>query len=394
MGKEQSPHVRRAIAVPFTPTIGCRINFNNVPLESLTPCTLLAKQLVFSPAPESQQQKQHQQQMLANATPKKPECELSVISEESLDIIAELDCYQLELENSINEAKMAKRGRRSSGKNLMDLKNCKSFAMMLSQGECGANGDGEQNVSMELAGAKSNVDLAAKLTPKLHAPEVAIGGESAAQLSTDHSGVDYEEVEETSDLVNGDQSFNADSDNDADGIDFQFKNPAPFVRTFKRKSIRRPIATSMATENAVTAPAEKPSTGGIRHSIRNSIRRLIKAQPKKAVSADHVNEINGGDDDGTDATTAPRIFATLRQSLRRKPKQSELPERYDHDVSILCDTERPVFRQLPPQHRLKTTSADNLGVRKGAASLRSSIRNTTKNVKSMFKKNAEEYEFE
>lgn len=399
MDRERSPHIRRAIAVPFTPTIGCRINFDNVPLESLTPCTLLAKQLVFSPGPEPQQRPQAPTTAVC-ATPKKPECELSVISEESLDIIAELDCYQLELENSINEAKIAKRARRSAGrgKNLMDVKNRKSFAAMLGQAESAdADVEPSNNASFELAGAArgSGIDLAAKLTPKLHDAKVVVADSSAVQSATDNSGVDYEEIDEATDAIDRkhERGVNAAND-DADDDGFQFRNPAPFVRTYKRKSLRRPAAPSRANADAETVANEKePSTGGgvsgIRHSIRNSIRRLIKAQPKKALSADEVNKPDDGDEH-------QNMFATLRQSLRRKPKQSDLPKRCEHDISIVADTDRQVFRQQPQRtgsDALQSRSADNLGFRKGV-SLRSSIRNTTKNVRSMFKKNAEEYEFE
>jgi len=61
-------------------------------LAQLTPSKLLAEKLVFSPVPA-------------------PKRSLGAISEESsMDIGKELDRYQLELENSINEAKLRKNG--------------------------------------------------------------------------------------------------------------------------------------------------------------------------------------------------------------------------------------------------------------------------------------------
>lgn len=407
--REGSPHISRAIAVNFTPTIGCRINFADVPLESLTPCTMLAKKLVFSPAPPPPQPASHSFQYNAAivATPKKPndECELSAISEESLDIIAELDCYQLELENSINEAKIVKRAmRRSSGgnggagrgKNLMDLKNRKSFASMLAQAEEGtANGD-EANESV----TGSTVDLSTKLTPKLDATTLPNIPDTATVLNPDNSGVDYEEIDEA---YEEDATEQPDSPND-DEDEFMFKNPAPFVRTFKRKSIHRPSTTAKDI-NTIEAPVdtatEKTEKTGIRHSIRNSIRRLIKSQPKKAASADNVNMADA------EAMPAPStVFATLRQSLRRKPRQTDMPERCEHDMSVVCDTERKVYRQQPrpavPTRAMSTQSNEDLGVQRKPSvttSLRSSFRNTTKDVrrqvmKSMFKKNVEEYQFD
>ncbi|XP_017038927.1 trichohyalin [Drosophila ficusphila] len=81
------------IGLPFTPTLGCRIDFHGMSLAQLTPSKLLAEKLVFSPVPA-------------------PKRSLGAISEESssMDIGKELDRYQLELENSINEAKLRKNG--------------------------------------------------------------------------------------------------------------------------------------------------------------------------------------------------------------------------------------------------------------------------------------------
>ncbi|KAH8421498.1 hypothetical protein KR009_009862 [Drosophila setifemur] len=84
------------IGLPFTPTLGCRIDFHGLSLAQLTPSKLLAEKLVFSPVP---------------APVSAPKRSLGAISEESsMDIGKELDRYQLELENSINEAKLRKNG--------------------------------------------------------------------------------------------------------------------------------------------------------------------------------------------------------------------------------------------------------------------------------------------
>ncbi|KAH8235921.1 hypothetical protein KR032_010906 [Drosophila birchii] len=80
------------IGLPFAPNVGCRIDFHGLSLAQLTPSKLLAEKLVFSPVPA-------------------PKRSLGAISEEStMDIGKELDRYQLELENSINEAKLRKNG--------------------------------------------------------------------------------------------------------------------------------------------------------------------------------------------------------------------------------------------------------------------------------------------
>lgn len=366
---------------------------------------MLAKKLVFSPAQPSSTSHSYQY----NATPKKSndECELSAISEKSLDIIAELDCYQLELENSINEAKIVQRAtRRSSGssctgrgKNLMDIKNRKSFASMLAQAEEGAASD-DANESVN----DSTVDLSSKLTPKLNVatllPNMMNTDAVEVIANRDNSVVDYEEIDEAFDVDAAEQPDLPDEDED----DFQFKNPAPFVRTFKRKSIHRPSKTVVDAPAVSGRPddeSEKSEKTGIRHSIRNSIRRLIKSQPKKAASADNVHM---ADAEAMPAPPAPStVFTALRQSLRRKPRQADMPERCDHEISIVCDTERKVFRQQPrsstlPNKVMSTQSHEDLGDQR-KPSLRSSFRNTTKDVrrqvmKSMFKKNVEEYQFD
>ncbi|EDW06148.1 uncharacterized protein LOC6585678 [Drosophila mojavensis] len=86
------------IGLPFTPRLNCRIDFHGLSLAQLTPSKLLAEKLVFSPVPK---------QLEAPA-----KRSLGAISEESssMDIGKELDRYQLELENSINEAKLRKNG--------------------------------------------------------------------------------------------------------------------------------------------------------------------------------------------------------------------------------------------------------------------------------------------
>ncbi|XP_059612701.1 uncharacterized protein LOC132259163 [Phlebotomus argentipes] len=83
-----------AIAVPFTPNVNRRIAFSEVktPPNSMTPSEMLSKSLRFTPE--------------ITTTPRRSTRKnLSTISEEVLNIDEELDCYQLELENSINEAK-------------------------------------------------------------------------------------------------------------------------------------------------------------------------------------------------------------------------------------------------------------------------------------------------
>lgn len=355
----RSPMISRAIAIPFTPTIGCRINFNDVPLESLTPCSMLAKKLVFSPAQPSRSAP-------VDATPQKhnavDDVELSVLSEESLDIIAELDCYQLELENSINEAKMNKKKRRPSAgrtKNLMDLKHRKSFALILNQPE-------------EAATVADQTTLATQLTPKFEVTHTEKPTDvQSANVSSD---VHYEEIVD-----------------DLQDDYIEFKNPAPFVRTFKRKSTRKP--TIVDSESAQDPGATSKT---FRSTIRSSIRRILNQHPKQSAADVHVS----------DEQPVSNLFSSLRQSLRRKPSTKSEPVEYNElGLSILIDGDRQVFKQettldqqRKPVHLFAARSAEELGEFGRKASLRNSFRNKTKDVrrqvlKSMFKTHVKEYKF-
>lgn len=362
-GLEMSqPSISRAIGVPFTPTVGCRINFTDIPLESLTPCSMLANKLVLNtPGP-------------TDSTPKKPIIpavavqHMSAISEESIDINEELDCYQLELENSINEAKLVKKKRRSSGRkrNLMDLKNIQNFAARLNQpDEYTQVSDAEQTDHEVVNGdqAIENVIVTAVVVAR-------------------NADVEFEEVADTSD------------------DEFNFKNPAPFVRTFRRKSGRKPATAPPP----FAAAAEKPVSlsTGIRNSFRNSMRKLMHVgqQPKKDAS---VEKLNINEESGS-------IFTNIRQSFRRKATTKVVESTDDessHECSIMVDRERPIFRQLRNTEKtghLKYSGAaaggdEDAGLISRKATLRSSFRKSTKDVqrhvmKSMFKKNVEEYQFQ
>lgn len=283
---------------------------------------------------------------------------MSIISEESVDINEELDCYQLELENSINEAKLVKKKRRSSGRkrNIMDLKNIQNFAARLNQPD-----EYVQVSDAELTDAEPVKDVATLVTDAIPRPT---------------ANVQFEEVPDTSD------------------DEFNFKNPAPFVRTFRRKSMRKPV---VPCPQPTTVP-EKSVTAGIRSSFRNSMRKLMHVgQPKTNASVEKLN-----------SEESTNIFSTIRQSLRRKPS-SKLVETSDdetsHECSIMVDAERPVFRQVTNvRDNIKYAGSTSEGEKVAGQisvknSLRSSFRKSTKDVqrhvmKSMFKKNVEEYQFQ
>lgn len=324
----------RAIAVPFTPNMGCRINFNDISLDSLTPCSMLTNKLVLvSPN-------------IVNSatTPKrsiKPLAELSVISEEPLNIGEELDCYQLELENSINEAKVDKK-KLTEGKNLMDFKNKSSFAKRLELCEELVN-----DLSSHDATSSQNEN------PKKNPID-----------DIENRDVVFEEVNETSD------------------DEFEFKNPAPFVRTYRR-STRKPVSKFVVSPERNNSAEPKSKTSGFRSSIRKSIRKLMASQSNECKPP--IDEPSGS------------IFTTLRQSFRRKAATSKtalIDEDLgsQHDVSILMDVDRKVFKQMSNEQN----NDEALKAFGKKTSLRSSFRNTTKDVrrhvmKSVFKRNVEDY---
>ncbi|XP_037036772.1 uncharacterized protein LOC119074617 [Bradysia coprophila] len=332
--KQSTP---RAIAVPFTPNMGCRINFSDIPLESLTPCSLLTKKLVLE-SPK------------LPLTPKrsmKASVELSAISEE-LNIGEELDCYQLELENSINEAKVDK-NKQTNDKNLMDLKHKTTFARRLELSE--------QQYELEKESVTADVTPIPEDLPK------------TVPIECENRDVVFEEVNETSD------------------DEFEFKNPAPFVRTYRRSTRKPSNASVKSNEKTSNEPKEKSS--GFRNSIRQSIRKLIAPNSVKATSqpTPSLDEPSGS------------VFTTLRQSFRRKAASSKTSLIDDnqgslHDVSVLMDVDRKVYKQTAQE----MTSDDALNSFGRKKSLRSSFRDTTKDVrrhvmKSVFKKNVEDYRF-
>lgn len=383
--------ISRAIGVPFTPTIGCRINFKDIPLESLTPCSMLANKLVFTPGPITSSTCSSN-----DITPKKSKSatELSTITEEAaIDINEELDCYQLELENSINEAKSVKKKRRSSGrkKNLMDLKNRQNFAFRLSQAEDGNTLNNETDEESEQE-TEDIEDYSKQLTPKCEAvlEDKVIDQELKVVKFKDCNKNGFEVLKECPDVVFEEVVETSDDE-------FQFKNPAPFVRTFRRKSTRKTTVITKSTSNTDCnqhEPCEKVSSStGIRNSIRKSFRKLIN-NPKRTVSSEKLHAESGTEDESS--APSSNIFSSIRQSFRRKAKPAELTNTYEPlDVSVVVDVDRKVFKQKTETATNELVSDDNAFPKK--SSLRSSFRNTTKDVRrqvyrSMFKKNVEEYE--
>lgn len=403
-----------AISVPFTPTVGCRIDFKNIQIEDLTPSSMLNRHLVFSPLKK-----------VDETTPKRPN--LSVISEEAVDISKELESYQLEIENSMNEAKATNK---HDNKNRMDLKRKKSFQKRL----CAAAEDpalmaqimgNVLNASPEVSAPQKNEEHSChdsshgnKDCPKSSTPKTP-NENCIAKYSLDRSvsinenpDVVYEEVNESNinneahsdeqqpqqQQQNEERSACNQFEEDAD----LFKNPAPFVRAFRRDVERRNPSTARnhGTDIVTDKQAkieERPKENhevfsGIRSSIRKSIRKLIHPNTKN--SSKNTEEVTPTKEQ-PNAGTSNNILTTIRHSLRRKqPKQplaTSTPRHSLNDISIIDTAEpRAIYKDTAFSARVNYVE-ENLLHRKN--NLRSSLRRSTHAVKSVFKKNAEDYGF-
>lgn len=353
-------HAPLAIELPFTPTVGCRIDFKNIHIEDLTPSSMLNRHLILSPV-----------QKLEEITPKRPN--LSVISEEAVDISKELESYQLEIENSMNEAKATNK------QSLMDPKKKSLFSKRLCRG---ADNDNEKKTKI----TKVESNLAAQTEMDDHLCHETSNGECPKSSTpktqnrsfniNENPDVVYEEVNDShiSNEIQTNKKIIAET-NDL------FKNPVhqPFVRVYRRdvqkKSAIEPTETTTKKlekfEPDEKSKDNKEIFGGIRSSIRKSIRKLI------IPTASKFNE-----------TTPTNILTTIRHSLRRKqPKQplaTSTPRQSLNEISIIDTAEtRVIYKDTAFSARVNRV--DNSSLR-SKNNLRSSFRR-------FIKKNSEDYEF-
>lgn len=333
-----------AIAVPFTPSLGRRIDFTNMALDGMTPSEMMARTLkINSDTPKRTVQRKS----------------LSIISEEAIDIEEELNCYQLELENSINEAKMRKK---KGNLNMMDLKHISNLANFRFKNEVieesiieeeyekaeekSIKTDGTFVVNTTTTTTKDETEIELKITKE----------EDLEILSDDvkNDDVIYEEVEDES---------------------TDFKAPAPFKRTYRR-SIR--FNKPKSQEDLNSAIETNNDSNKIADAIRKSFRKLI---PNKH----HENEKK---ELSKEDEKSHGLMSTIRQSFRRKKIPETILPTEDHDVSIINDDVRMIFKST--QNSIKEVKIEDFGRR---VTLRSSFRKSTKNVmKSVFKKNVENYD--
>lgn len=395
-----------AIGVPFTPTLGCRIDFKNIPIEELTPSSMMNRHLVFSPVKK-----------VNETTPKRPN--LSIISEEAVDISKELECYQLEIENSMNEAKLSTK---RDSKNLMDIKRKSAFAKRLSAAandpESMVSSIANENVPTQDVGVPVKIDehschetstghndCPRSSTPKTPNENCIAKYSLEKSLSVNENpDVVFEELNETHENDSqlqrqepiDEKLTNIRSEEDAE----LFKNPAPFVRAYRRDVRKKPIKIDEPTDvesEKLAKSEEKPKEnyevfGGIRSSIRKSIRKLI--HPNASNKSKSTEESTPTKEQPI-SNSSNNILTTIRHSLRRKqPKQplaTSTPRQSLNDISIIDTAEpRAVYKDSAFSARIHRIDEDALRPR---TNLRSSLRKSKHAVKSVFKKNTEDYEF-
>lgn len=354
-----------AIGLPFTPTVGCRIDFKNIHIEDLTSSSMAGRHLVLSAVKTSEE------------TPsKRPN--LSVISEEAVDISRELNLYQLEIENSMNEAKAV---------NNRDDEKANSSSV---------DSGGEANIKIVV-----NQEAAHTYTETHSCHETSNGQNACPKSSTpktpnenciatysldrspsvnENPDVIYEEVSESQTSY---ELRSNDRNNAAD--DEVFKNPAPFVRTYRRDVKNKPSAEPMKilTEKQMDEKLKDSHEvfGGIRSSIRKSIRKFIG----------QTTSVNANDATPTREATTNNLLTTIRHSLRRKqPKQplaTSTPRQSLNEISIIdTSVPRAIFKDTAFSARL---SYDDKNLLRPKNNLRSSFRRSKHAVKSVFKKNSE-----
>uniref|UniRef100_A0A182P8N5 Uncharacterized protein n=1 Tax=Anopheles epiroticus TaxID=199890 RepID=A0A182P8N5_9DIPT len=437
-----------AIAVPFTPSLKHRINFQDLAPNALTPCSMLANMVVCSPEPMKIASAFGADALNKNATVTLGKRRsLSVISEES-DIGEKLDCYQLELENSINEAKARKQRqtettpftysgtghrRRSVRRSLIDMKHISNLSQRLHELE-----DDEADFTK-----LEEDEKAPNLTEKVEQeeedkenikPATPQGGKHEMHTKNDETEVTKGQTDsahcnqltftitkETTvreeiriNVSNPDVQFEEVEDFEDEEQDVELlHNPAPFQRAYRKKEpladkpmeplatstdeFKRPVLIEASVEGAEGAPIKSHK---VRDVIRRSFRRLI---PVRSHTADEPPK------EGEEKNVAGReeeghgLISTLRHSLRRRqpkakqasceeenskpeaPKQSG-KEESPLEMSIIVEQPRAVFRQ-PSLDQYKPIAAPMAG----GGTLRSSLRRSTKDIrkqmmKSVFRK--------
>lgn len=329
-------HMPLMLSLPFTPTINHRIDFSNMP-ENLTPCALLATKLVLDSNDNS----------LSIGTPKrnvtvKSRKSLSVISEVSedveIDIGEELDNYQLQLENSINEAKMEKRKYVFDAPQTIVEENEENDETQKSENE---------NTKNEVVNNETYTKELSKFIEESTKEIQNSGPEMLSGLK--ESNVD--DIENFIDDNNEDVQFE-----EVDSFDDDFGKLGQFKRAYRTDA---PPTFKLPTP--VETQPKKMNLGG---SIRRSIRKLISHKSDKTENSGE-NEKHEG------------LFQTIRHSLRRKAKpKTTAPVNLENSIMG-----RPVFRETSNEDLNKKTTLE-----------RATLKRTVVKTMKTFMENVEEFD--
>lgn len=366
---------RLTLGVPFVPTVGCRIDFKNI---NLTPSKLLAEKLVFSP-------------ILVGG----PKRSLGSLSEEStMDIGKELDRYQLELENSINEAKLRKNeGVQGHDETKVEIKNTLEVAV-------------EQKITF---------------TQKLE--EISEETEEESEVRNEVNHLEIKEVIETKEIIqqkfesfqqqmefkpicstltaneqpcdkitannNDEPEYASDFEEELDEVDF--KAPAPFVRSYRPAATLRVSKESLNSQKSEEKPSEelnKKSKNSVQNMIRNSIRKIMHK------SEDSAHKENAEKNNKESHAHHSNLISSIRHSLRRKPTKQLLEEDDSKSVNIsIIDTSERTMKLKSADPQIEFAKIEQLTNEK-KHTLRNSIRKSTRDVmRSVFHKQQENYTF-
>ncbi|XP_034124241.1 uncharacterized protein LOC117581306 isoform X2 [Drosophila guanche] len=327
------------IGLPFVPNVGCRIDFHGMSLAQLTPSKLLAEKLVFSPVPGPG-----------------PKRSLGAISEESstMDIGKELDRYQLELENSINEAKL----RKKAGV-LLESEETQETLTVVQERQEGAL------VERQLICTRRRT-----LTEITEVPEEQ--KEEEQQEPEEPQQPEEEQLDPEPDAAEADVAYASESDEE------DFKAPARFVRAYRPAAASKESLHSIGSSKSGKSQDKPPTSGhGMKNMIRKSIRRLMHPMESSATGSHSPEKPHNN------------IMQSIRHSLRRRP-QKEMPlheeqsepeeEQQAHpaEISIVDSSERTMKLRSSIAQTEYMTIEQLTNERKHT--LRNSIRRSTREV--------------
>ncbi|XP_040175229.1 uncharacterized protein LOC120908373 [Anopheles arabiensis] len=388
-----------AIAIPFTPSLKHRINFQELPPSALTPCQMLANMVVCSPEPTKAASGYGGDTLNRNVTiTLTKRRSLSVISEES-DIGEKLDCYQLELENSINEAKARKQRqgettpftfsgtghrRRSVRRSLIDMKHISNLSQRLHEldddesdftkleddakvPEAAVDQEHDEDEGEEEEEDKEN---------RKPATPVAIGKELNSKIDETDTTETHAEMphcnqmtftitKETTvreeiriDVSNPDVQFEEVEDFEDEEQDVELlHNPAPFQRAYRKKE---PLADKPSEAIAASDEFKHPAQIGGQvaegegareagapvksHKVRDVIRRSFRRLIPRGQAANTDEPLKEGEEKQPASQRDGEghgLISTIRHSLRRRQTAKAKPTTGEEENVVVAESKQP-----------------------------------------------------